>query len=176
MAGAGIEVAMDRGFAEIAEALLRASRPKRRELYNFLGEELAVISADAFENEQDPSTGRQWDALRSPRADGSTSPALDDTSRLRLSLTRELLADGVIFGSNVVYAGIQQSGGKTQAHDIAPRNAQALRFNGRFAKKAKHPGSNIPARPYLGVPPGFERDILNDEAVLRLLGLDGILP
>lgn len=156
--------------------MLRASRPKRREVYHFLGEELAGISAEAFENERDPATGRTWERLQSPRANGESRHVLDDRSRLRLSLTQELLAEGVIFGSNLVYAGIHQNGGKTKAHDIVPRDAQALRFNGRFAKRVKHPGYSIPARPYLGIPPGFERTMLNEPALLELLGLERILP
>lgn len=52
------------------------------------------------------------------------------------------------------YAAIQEFGGKTAAHDILPVKGQALAFlmEGKlqFAKVIHHPGSNIPARSYLG--------------------------
>lgn len=37
-------------------------------------------------------------------------------------------------GSNVVYAGIQEFGGQTRAHDIVARNAKALAFNAGTGK------------------------------------------
>jgi phage gpG-like protein len=63
----------------------------------------------------------------------------------------EAFPDGsVIFGSNMVYARIHQQGGQA----------------GRGKK------SFIPARPYMGVPKDFDRRILNDPEVLKLLGLE----
>ncbi|MGA7385080.1 MAG: hypothetical protein WBW81_10470 [Methylocella sp.] len=54
----------------------------------------------------------------------------------------------------VPYAAIQESGGKTAAHDIVAVKAKALAFSmgGEriFAKSVHHPGSTIPARSYLG--------------------------
>jgi len=61
----------------------------------------------------------------------------------------------------------------TGPHEIRPRQKKALRFNGRFAARVNHPGSGIPARPYLGVPRGFDRRLLEDPAVQKLLGLAG---
>ena len=55
---------------------------------------------------------------------------------------------------DVKYAAIQEYGGKTSAHEILPDKARALAFmiggTLRFAKSVHHPGSTIPARPYLG--------------------------
>jgi phage gpG-like protein len=57
-------------------------------------------------------------------------------------------------GSNVKYAAIHEYGGVTPPHVIRPRHRQALCFSlggGKFfAKKVNHPGSKIPARPYIG--------------------------
>ncbi len=60
---------------------------------------------------------------------------------------------------NVPYAAIHEFGGKTRAHVIRPRRAKALRWydsamsarddNAVFARYVNHPGSVIPARPYL---------------------------
>jgi len=52
------------------------------------------------------------------------------------------------------YAAIQEFGGKTAAHDIIPSKAKVLAFVSGggaqvFAKLVHHPGSTIPARPYL---------------------------
>lgn len=60
---------------------------------------------------------------------------------------------GEIGSQGVPYARIHEFGGRTKAHDIRPRVADALHFmaGGKevFAKVVHHPGSNIPARPYL---------------------------
>lgn len=55
---------------------------------------------------------------------------------------------------NVIYARIHEYGGRTKPHRIEPVRAQALRWlDGEgspvFARYVEHPGSNIPARPYL---------------------------
>ena len=51
------------------------------------------------------------------------------------------------------YAAIHQFGGTTAAHDIVARNRKALRFTVGgltiYRKSVKHPGSTIPARPYM---------------------------
>lgn len=61
-----------------------------------------------------------------------------------------------IVGSStgVPYAAIQEFGGKTGAHDIVAVKAKALAFTAAggqsFANRVHHPGSNIPARSYIG--------------------------
>jgi phage gpG-like protein len=56
-----------------------------------------------------------------------------------------------MFGTSVVYARIHEFGGRTPARTIYPKRKQALHFFSKgseiFAKKVKHPGSNIPRRP-----------------------------
>jgi phage gpG-like protein len=61
---------------------------------------------------------------------------------------------GIVYSSgDVPYARIQEYGGRTAAHVIEARNAQALSFvmGGKhvFAKRVNHPGSNIPERSYM---------------------------
>lgn len=55
--------------------------------------------------------------------------------------------------SNVVYARIHEFGGTTRPHVIAPKRANVLAFQkgGQqvFARRVHHPGSKIPARPYI---------------------------
>lgn len=52
-------------------------------------------------------------------------------------------------GTNEPYARIHQLGGKTRPHVIRAKNKKALAFGGRVVKSVNHPGSDIPARPFL---------------------------
>jgi len=65
----------------------------------------------------------------------------------------------VIIGSNKEYAAIHQLGGRTAAHIIRPRNKKALKTPYGVFKKVNHPGSVIPARPFLGLSGANTRDI-----------------
>jgi phage gpG-like protein len=76
---------------------------------------------------------------------------------LRGSITTQMGGEGDrqwgALGSNLVYAAIHELGGRTRPHEIRPRRGRALRWLGRdgmvFARRVRHPGSVIPARPYL---------------------------
>ena len=77
-----------------------------------------------------------------------------DTGRLRQSIQWEVRGNETHVGSSVVYAAIHEFGGKTRARVIEARRAKALRFMGRggeiiFRRRVNHPGSQIPARPYI---------------------------
>jgi phage virion morphogenesis protein len=153
MAGAGIEVSLDKDFQTMLNALAKASNPDKRRLLDFIGKELCDITESAFANEADPATGAKWAPLKNPRGKaasepGSTRPILWDSGNLGLSIHRELLDDAVIVGSDKVYAAVHQYGSDTGWH-----------------------GSRIPARPYLGKPADFERRLMNDPTVINLLGL-----
>jgi len=62
---------------------------------------------------------------------------------------------GIMAGrSSVAYAAIHERGGRTGPHIIRPKRAKCLHWIDktgahRFARYVKHPGSRIPARPYL---------------------------
>ena len=43
---------------------------------------------------------------------------------------------------------------------IRPKNKRALSFGGIVVRSVNHPGSNIPARPFLRLTPGDLRDIV----------------
>ena len=101
---------------------------------------------------------------------------------LKASIVAEVTAaaDAIVFAvgsEGVPYAAIQEYGGTTAPHDIAPVRARALAFAGAggpaFARRVHHPGSRIPARAYLA----GARDALVDAfgdglkaAVLEALG------
>jgi phage virion morphogenesis protein len=169
MAGSGIEVSFDGEYRNIIEALTKASDPALQQIAHAGGLALKKATAAAFENEADPATGAKWKA----RKDQSiTRKLLVKRGTLRRSITFNAFPDGsVIIGSNLVYARIHQEGGNTKAHDIKARNAHALTFLGIYRKHIQHPGSAIPARPYLGVPQDFERQFFDDPAIQALLGM-----
>jgi phage virion morphogenesis protein len=151
MAGAGIVHAEydDLEFKTILDALSKAAMPDMLAIAEFAGKELDYISSKAFEREKDPVTEKKWEPLKKPRPDGKKM--LDLGGQLRRSMNFNAFPDGsVIFGSNMIYARIHQEGGQ------AGRGKKSL----------------IPARPYMGVPKDFDRRILNDPAVLKLLGLE----
>lgn len=84
------------------------------------------------------------------------------------SFTKSSDNNSATVGTNKKYARILNFGGKTKPHEIWYRNASALKFlrGGQpvFYGKVKHPGSNIPARPFMVVQPedieGFKETIL----------------
>jgi phage gpG-like protein len=75
--------------------------------------------------------------------------------------------------SSVPYARIHEFGGKTRPHRIEPKNGNALRwFAGRgnpvFARFVNHPGSKIPARPYMR--PAVNEQVRSIAADFRRMG------
>lgn len=117
-----------------------------------------------------------YGALGEPIADKLTSR----TGTLRASIRSEVIGVGrAAVGPTAVYGGIHEFGGRTPAHTITAKKAKALRFmiGGKviFRRKVQHPGSNIPARPYLR--PAFEkhiakvRDIMLDSLAKSLSGV-----
>lgn len=156
MAGAGVEVIWnEKEYQAIIAALGRASHPDMLTIADFAGGELNRITKEAFEKQSDPVDGTPWQSLKKPRGSGSahpgtTGPILDDSGQLKRANIWEAFGDGsVIYGNNMIYGRIHLKGGTA----------------GKGRK------SFIPARPYLGVPKDFDRRILNDPAVMNLLGL-----
>jgi phage gpG-like protein len=65
-------------------------------------------------------------------------------------------------GTNVAYAAIHQFGGQTKPHVIKPRYKRALAFGGVIVRQVQHPGSNIPARPFLVLTPEDGQDLVDE--------------
>lgn len=103
-----------------------------------------------------------------PREGREGGKILQDTGQLAASISTSSDATSASIGSNKVYAAIHQFGGKTSPHIIRPRNKKALAFGGRVVKSVNHPGSNIPARPFL---PVDAQGNLQPEAEQNILGL-----
>ncbi len=65
-------------------------------------------------------------------------------------------------GTNKVYAAIHQFGGTTKPHVIKPKYKRALAFGGVVVRQVQHPGSKIPARPFLALTPEDGDDLVRD--------------
>jgi phage virion morphogenesis protein len=111
---------------------------------------LASVTAQNFAAQGRPG----WLGLQNPGPRRSGGSILADTGRLRDSIVSAHTGDSATIGSNVVYAAIHQLGGTTRAHVIKPKNKKALAFGGRVVKSVNHPGSKIPARPFLPIDAG----------------------
>ena len=153
MAGAGIvidpsieDARLQRALARIVAAGSKGSAPAVSALRQ-IGSYMVAATIRRFELEG--GAGGRWTPSRRAREEGGQT--LTDTGRLRSSITYNVTGDGVEIGTNVAYAAIHQFGGRTPPRTIRPRRKKALFFPGARHPVAKieHPGSNIPARPFL---------------------------
>ena len=111
---------------------------------------------ERFDSETGPD-GKKW--KKSLRAQITGGKTLTDKGHLRGSITSDSGRDFAQWGSNKVYARIQQLGGV-----IKPKTASKLRFklaNGGWRTVSQ---VTLPARPYLGVSHEDEVEIL---AIIR---------
>jgi phage virion morphogenesis protein len=106
---------------------------------------LATVTENNFEAEGRP----RWEPSARAKAEGGVT--LQKSGRLASSIATDYNSHQAVIGSNAVYARIHQLGGKTKPQTIRPTGKKALAFGGRFAKSVNHPGSDIPARPFLPV-------------------------
>lgn len=164
MAGIGIRIEVDDAAvtATLRRAVARIS--DLRPVMAAIGSRVEASTILRFEQERGPD-GAEW--KRSHRAREEAGQTLTDTARLRGSITHVLRGSGsgveALVGTNVVYAAVHQFGDKTRARVIRPRARKALKFTAGgktvFAKHVNHPGSTIPARPFLGLSGGDRREI-----------------
>ena len=90
-----------------------------------------------------------WAPSHRAREEGGQTLSLSGV--LRRSFTVEAGNGWAAVGTNVAYAAIHQFGGKTGPHVIRPKKKKALKTPYGLFRKVNHPGSKIPARPYLRV-------------------------
>lgn len=129
-----------------------------------IGEIVVTQTTEAFEDERSPG-GVAWKPSARTKVGGKTLHG--ETGSLRTSLSRE--ADPIVagrnsvsVGTNVEYAAIHQLGGRTAPHVIRPRHKKALAFGGIVVRSVNHPGSNIPARPFLPDQASLDWDEISD--------------
>jgi phage virion morphogenesis protein len=122
-------------------------------LMDRIGQALVSSTMERFETEQAPDGARWAPSLRARTEGGKT---LTKSAVLRGSITHIFRGDQVEVGTNVLYAGIHQEGGT-----IRPKRSGRLTF--------RLPGGLgfrsvaqvvIPARPFLGVSPDDEEEIV----------------
>jgi len=94
---------------------------------------------------------------------------LQRTGQLAASITSHADSTSATVGTNLVYAAIHQLGGHTRAHTITVRKGKALAFGGICRRSVHHPGSTIPARPFLALDVDDERQI-QESVILFLTG------
>jgi len=151
--------ARDTLMPELLQKLRGMDAGPRREAMAAVGEGLKSMAKRAF-NTNPALRPTAWPAKK----DGTPS-TLQDSTRLRQSVTvTSVSPEHVSIGSDALYARIHQLGGKTKPHDIFPKNGKALAFKSAgyklfgisslggkpvVLKMVRHPGSDIPARPYL---------------------------
>ncbi|MCP2041772.1 phage virion morphogenesis protein [Neisseria sp. HSC-16F19] len=83
---------------------------------------------------------------------------LQDSGRLRNSITEQSDADSAVVGTNLAYAPYHQFG--TRAYTIRPKNKKRLYWQGARhpARAVSHPG--LKARPFLVLTPADEEDLV----------------
>jgi phage gpG-like protein len=95
-----------------------------------------------------------------PKYDGSEA-TLKRTGLLSSSFRLEVAGNRAELSNPTPYAAIHQFGGQTAPHEIRATNKRALAFTLRdgtriVARSVKHPGSKIPARPFIPITPDAE--------------------
>ncbi|WP_037586158.1 phage virion morphogenesis protein [Stenoxybacter acetivorans] len=118
------------------------------------------------ESESENPKKKKGKGKRKTKANGNKGKILFRSGEMADSVDTRYDSDSAQIGSNLAYAAIHHLGGKTAAHTIRAKNKKALSFNGIFRKSVNHPGSQIPARPYLPINAGGK---LQSNAKSRLL-------
>lgn len=151
----------DEGITRMLDRVAAKGRDMKGALA-IVGERVLRQTDDRWGHNVDPE-GRPW---KSPK--GSTWKKkknlliLVERGHLRGSIRYQVSGHTLLVGTNKVYARILHEGGKTRPHTIRPVNAAALFWPGAKhpVKVVRHPGSDFPARPFLGVGPADARDII----------------
>ena len=170
MSGAMIFVGFDAAPCLTTLQELRSRGENLTPVMAAIGEVVLHQAHQAFETGTAPD-GTPWEPLKSRQGQ-----ILVLTGRLLSSLGQAAGADfaevgvgvGVSAGTAAIYAAIHQFGGKTKAHVIRPREKKALAWPGARhpVGAVKHPGSDIPARPY--IPDEQSLDWLEIEDIIRI--------
>lgn len=135
----------------------------RRELMGRLAGVMHRAVEDNFEAEGRPA----WQALHpgttaARRKAGKDGKILQRDGALAASITPFHDDTQAVVGTNVAYAAIHQFGGQTKPHVIKPRYKRALAFGGVIVRQVQHPGSKIPARPFLVLTPEDGQDLVEE--------------
>lgn len=152
-----------------AAAGMRNTRPLMRSVAGIM---LRAVE-DNFAEEGRPKWKDLQPSTKLTRYKQGTWPGkiLQRSGGLAASITQSFDATSAVVGTNKVYAAINQFGGRTKPHVIRPKTKRALSFGGIVVRQVNHPGSNIPARPFLRLTPRDLRDIVDAADVFALRSL-----
>lgn len=166
------------------QPLLRALRQAASEMGNArpLMRSVAGIMLRAVEDNFEQEGRPKWKDLhpgtKLTRHLQGTWPGkiLQRSGGLASSIQQQFDQRQAVVGTNKVYAAIHQFGGRTKPHVIRPRTKRALSFGGIVVRQVNHPGSEIPARPFLRLTPGDLRDIMGaaQHHYVRALARNGL--
>lgn len=174
-----IDVNIDTSDLEAAISRLREKAQDTTPIMRRCAGVLAGAAEDAFDDEADPVTGAKWQPLAASTAaaraaKGHSGKILQLTGSLASSLERDFGRTYAVVGTAKPYAVAHQFGAVTKPHVIRARNGKALKIPGvGFRRSVNHPGSTIPARPFLGIGPDDEKELLeifHDELHKALYG------
>jgi len=130
-----------------------------------IGDRVVEQTKRRFESQGPAPDGTPWAPLKpATLAAKKHKKILTETGHLRDSIRYRLLGqNAVAVGTNRVYAAIHQLGGRTPARTILPVRKKALYWPGAAhpVKSVRHPGSLIPARPFLGLSDRDSREIID---------------
>jgi phage virion morphogenesis protein len=168
MSGTSIKIDVDDAEfnAAIRQLLERLESP--RAAFADIGEYLVRSVEERFETEIAPD-GTPWAPLHAGTKAAKKHPKILTESReLRRSIVHQETDTALLIGTNKIYAAIHQLGGTTKAHEIRPRHKKALAWPGMMGGgddahpvgAVQHPGSKIPARPFLGLSPADREEAL----------------
>lgn len=156
---------------------------ERPRIYREIGQSLLVNIRQGFEAERSPE-GEAWEPLKPAtvrRRKGDAHPILQWEGWLKKTITPRVTSEGVIVGTNLVYAAVHQFGatinraaGAIKLHFrriSRGKNKGQVRFAKANDKRAKYGMAaaahtlRIPARPYLfqrdgGIPEGWKDAIV----------------
>ena len=157
-----VEVNNQRALDAIGHGIGKLEKP--HELMRLVAGNMLAAVEDNFEDEGRPKwTGLQAGTIAQRERSGHwPGKILQRSGRLKNSITQYWDDRQAVVGTNVIYAAIQHFGGKTKSHTIKPKNKKALAFGGRVLRSVKHPGSNIPARPFLALTKQDLDDLVQD--------------
>lgn len=131
--------------------LIRALKSRSKNLKPVMAAIGNLVVKSVRQNFREEGRPDKWEKSRKHK--GRT---LLGTGALMKGIHYELDTDGnavTVKTGPQQYAAIHQFGGTIGAHDIVARNRKALRFTvgglTLYRKSVHHPGSRIPARPYM---------------------------
>ena len=143
-----------------------------------VGESVVTQTKERFREQKRPDGGK-WPKSRRAREEGGQT--LTDRARLKHSIHKRLRPGIVEIGTNVEYAAIHQFGFAGQvnigAHQRIIHQAfgRKLKFPVAVNVKAHSVCQEMPARPFLGISPANEKELLTEmnRFIARYLGMVG---